>query len=127
MIFSDGERATTEHVPKITSDLAATGDRSKGAGKGSLAYESVVDDNDGGELSRQREGSPGLELQETDISKEVNKTIGGGGQGGFHEMSETMEPGLWGPDGLLAVPHVKLVLFVVCLLEVRCRSTKLQG
>lgn len=84
------------------------------------------DDNDEGDLSRQREDSPGLELQETKSSKEVTKPTGGGGQGGFREMSVTMEPGLWGPDGLLAVPHVKLVLFVVCLLEVRCRSTKQQ-
>lgn len=34
-------------------------------------------------------------------------------------MQGKTEPGLWGPDGILAVPHVKMVLALVCVLEVR--------
>lgn len=31
-------------------------------------------------------------------------------------------PGLWGPDGLLAMAHVKMVLFLVCAIHVRWRA-----
>lgn len=120
--FSDGDSATTEHVPETKPDLTATSDRSEGAGKGSFAYESMVDDEDGWGLSRQRDGSLSLELQGTDGSEEVDGANRGGGQDDVHVTSEKIEPGLWGPDGLLAVPHVKLVLFIVGLLQVRGRT-----
>ena len=31
-------------------------------------------------------------------------------------------PGLWGPDGLLAVTHVKMILSLVCVIQVRWRT-----
>lgn len=126
MCFSDGEGAPTEHVPKITPDLAATSGGFKGASKGGFAYESMADDKDGGGLSQQKEGSLGLEMQGTGGSNEVDAANREGGQGGVHVTSEEVEPGLWGPNGLLAVPHVKLVLFVVGSVQVRCRGSQQQ-
>lgn len=65
-------------------------------------------------------GSPGRELQETDNSDRDNKLIVRSKHGdNIHGVQGKTEPGLWGPDGILAVPHVKMVLVLVCVLEVR--------
>lgn len=37
---------------------------------------------------------------------------------GHVEPADEAERGLWGPDGVLAVPHVKMVLFLVFLVQV---------
>ena len=41
-----------------------------------------------------------------------------GGHGDVHAMNHIKEPGLWGTDGLLAVPNVKMVIFLACLFHV---------
>lgn len=33
-------------------------------------------------------------------------------------LKEKDEPGLWGPDGLLAIPNVKMVLFLASAVQV---------
>lgn len=70
--------------------------------------------------------SPGPELQELDGNTLESKLIGDsshdGGDG--RAIRGKKEPGLWGPDGILAVPHVKMVLVLVCVLEVRDTTQK---
>ena len=55
---------------------------------------------------------------ETNGSKTVNTANGGGCYEG-DGMSVQQEPGVWGTDGLLAVPHVKIVLCLGCVVQVR--------
>lgn len=83
----------------------------------------MVDDNDEGGIYQRREGSLYLEMQETDASESVDGT-NSGALGIVTAHIDKTESTLLGPEGLLAVPHVKLVLFVVCLLEVREERTE---
>lgn len=56
---------------------------------------------------------------------------GEGSDGDGHTTNEEGDPGLWGPDGILTVPHVKMVLVLAVLVEVRhvtyCNRSRLIG
>lgn len=77
-----------------------------------------------------------VERADTTYDKEVNAPYDGGGCGwgggggrddddGYPDiMVENEEPGVWGPDGLLAVPHVKMVLFLAFLVQVCTQSIR---
>ena len=116
--FSDSRGSTAEHVPDTTPEGYAASGRSKSTNNGSLASQKLADDSDGEEISQKRVGSLGLGLQEAGGSKDVD-TANGGRHGEVHVIHVKVETGLWGPDGLLAVPHVNTVLFLACLLMVR--------
>lgn len=83
--------------------------------------------------------SPDLELQQTESSRNtclpdpgpqetdrnrtsrcIDKAFGGGhdDDGKSPVGRDKEELSLWGPGGLLAVPHVKLVLFLGCVVQV---------
>lgn len=93
---------------------------SKAAGTGGSAYLQVTDGDETGELSQQS-----LEMLTSDLQEEANglktaNTTGGGGvTSDGYAASVKPEPGVWGSDGLLAVPHVKMVLLLVCVVQVR--------
>lgn len=70
------------------------------------------------ELSQQGIGMLTRELEETNGRETVN-TAKRGGLGDGYVMNNKKDPGVWGPDGLLAVPHVKLVMFLICVVQVR--------
>ncbi|CAM9485595.1 unnamed protein product, partial [Laminaria digitata] len=36
---------------------------------------------------------------------------------GGYVMNGKKEPGVWGSDGLLAIPHVKMILFLICVVQ----------
>lgn len=51
-----------------------------------------------------------------------SKTVKTANEGGFDEgdvMSVQQEPGVWGQNGLLEVPDVKMVIFLVFVVQVR--------
>lgn len=103
IVFCIGGRgATTKHSPEA----------------GGSAYLQATDGNDTEEQSQQSVGLLTLELQEINGSKTVN-TTNGNGIGDGYVMKDKKEPGVWGPDGLLAAPHVKMVIFLVCVVQVR--------
>lgn len=97
---------------------------SKGAGRGTKPYQELTGDSNEKQTSTQSAGTRlGLELQGVySDDKDVNATKDGGGGGGDNEEPdatvENEEPGVWGPDGLLALPHVKMVLFLAFVVQV---------
>lgn len=121
--FSSCGGSTSEHFPKTLQDNDTGDSRSKSTGKGSLAYQEMVDHNDREEPSQTSAHSLSLELQATGGRTDAKTGYGGGHNGDVSVINGNEEPGLWGPDGLLAVPHVKTVLILVCIVEVREQRT----
>lgn len=103
-----------------------------GPGRGSLPYQEITDDRKGEPSHTQSSAGTHVGLgpqgEDTIDDKDVKKANdggegGGGGGGDDYDESldivvENEEPGLWGPDGLIAIPHVKMVLFLAFLVQV---------
>ena len=130
---SDSRGGTPEHgTDDEASDKRTSRASSEGPGDGDhLPYEDLEDGNDGGGLPQQGGLSPDSEAPEADNRPEVAVErrpdmigVGGGGGSGGGDSDgdylekEKEEPGVWGPDGLLAIPHVKMVLFLAGAVQV---------
>lgn len=110
---------TTKNSPDGARDYGSVKGLSNGTGGGSLAYQQITDGSGTEELSQQSVGMPTPKLaQETNGNNTISTTNAGGNSGGY-VMNGKKEPGVWGSDGLLAIPHVKMVLFLVCVVQVR--------
>lgn len=102
----------------------------EGSGGGdNLSYQELEDENGGDGLPREGSSLPGSDMPETGNRREEavgthHSSIGGdsdgGGAGGDGDelAKEKEEPGVWGPGGLLAIPNVKMVLFLACAVQV---------
>eukprot|EP00904_Undaria_pinnatifida_P002325 jgi/Undpi1/12093/HiC_scaffold_4.g01791.m1 len=106
---ADEEAGEDTHTVKETTGLPNF------AGKSSCAYQSLTDNNGGEELCLQKVGLTDLDLQGTkgSIRKNENKNCNGDAV----VMSDQTRLGLWGPDGLLAQPNVKIILLLVCVVQ----------
>lgn len=112
--FGDTRGATAEELKEEAADIGETTGLSNGTGKGSLAYQSLTGPNGKEELGEETFGPPDLELQGTG-----NKSGSEFRDSDCIVMTDQAKPGVWGPDGLLAVPNVKTVLLLVCVVQVR--------
>ncbi|CAN0292739.1 unnamed protein product, partial [Laminaria digitata] len=125
--------ATAEYLPDEALDKSTACETPEGAGGDGLPWQELEEENGWekdlpkqSELPQQSDSSPGFELRGADRGKYVEPQpssygggdcygCGGGGDGdGGDLMKEKEEPGVWGPDGLLAIPNVKMVLFLAC-------------
>ena len=113
----DTRFAADEEAGEDTHTVRETTGLSSFAGKSSCAYQSLTVNNGGEELCLQKVGLTDLDLQGTkgSISKNENKNCNGDAVA----MSDQTRRGLWGPDGLLAQPNVKIILLLVCVVQVR--------
>lgn len=102
-------KGTTEkYSPKGTPGCGAVNCVSNDATSVALACRPIAEGSGTEQLSQQSVGMPTSEIKETN-----------GGIGDGYAMNDKTETGVWGPDGLLAVPHVKMVLSLVCVVQVR--------
>lgn len=102
------------------------------------SYQQLLDGGDiyrqvGDEAAQDEGAGPAPSQLDYDVES-AEKTMGGtsgvGSVGATVELSasekedeEEREPGLLGSDGLLAMPHVKIVLFLGCIISVRGETT----
>lgn len=78
------------------------------------------DDIEVAEPTQQSTASSGLDtLTDHPIDSKGTDTIKGHRDGGRYAKIDEEQPGTRPPGGLLAVPHVKIVLFLVCVVQVR--------
>lgn len=113
---SNGETADKQKNETSVND-GVLGSGTIGKDGGRLAYQPMTDDEGEAKISETQLPSVSLEMAG---SKPVHATMGGGhDKGGVDAMKDRPEAGLWGPDGLLAVPHVKMVIFLACLFQVK--------
>lgn len=130
---SDHRANTSEHG---TDDEASDKITSRATSEGTcdadhISYENREDGNDAESLPQQGKPSPDSDAPEADYRREVAverrpsiSGVGGGGDSGDVDgdgdylVKEKEEPGVWGPDGLLAIPNVKMVLFLAGAVQV---------
>lgn len=90
------------------------------------SYQSFPDDGvEDTELTRVPMASPSLETQDSyginSSSNNGTDALNGEGDWDGHvtDKREETDGRVCGPHGLLTVPHVKMVLFLVCVVQVR--------
>ena len=115
--FGDTRCEADEEVGEDTHAVKEATGISSCAGKGSYAHQSLTDSNGGEELCLQKLGLTDLDLQDTEesISQNENNYCNRDAV----VMSDQTRRGLWGPDGLLAHSNVKIILLLVCVVQVR--------
>lgn len=122
MFFSFGgsRSAAEEAVPEEAPGIRASSGRSFVADKVSLACQPGIDGNERRDQTQQTLGSPDLEVQEITVSNSKGTDSTDGDCDADDNVTNDQEqPGVWGPNGLLAVPGVRMVLFLCLVTQVR--------
>lgn len=113
------ETTTTQGASKPSAKGPQRGNLEEEGGE-KLAYEELADENGRGKLPQQNQPSPSSGAQETDSRNYVKTKPDCGHDDGEDDLVEKVkEPGVWGPDGLLAIRHVKMVLFLASAVQVK--------